>query len=163
MFNIHKHTFFSPGKAASLPKTSAEKSLKAYPITIDITPLDQWTFYGAPYIAYKFRPSGIESYYDQTGKRQRCPVQDFPCTVYLQPNDPPNTPSAILSGIIAVLFWTGSATTTGIAVTASRGTVTLAKITGNTVAVYWSGKKTDDPVMITIREAQETEKLKHDS
>lgn len=71
MFNIHKHTFFSPGKAASLPKTSAEKSLKAYPITIDITPPEEWTYYGVPYVGYRYCPAGIDSYYDQKGKRRR--------------------------------------------------------------------------------------------
>lgn len=149
---MNPDTSFSVDKS-TIQLKKGETLLKAYPFTIDITPLDQWTNYG-PAWGYRYRPNGIESYYDQNGKRQRCTVQNFPCTVYLQPNDPANVPSPMLSGIIAVLFRAGSFPATGITVTPSRGDVTLAQITGNTVAIHWLGKKAGDPVTITISETK---------
>lgn len=121
---------------------------------IELAPFDQWIDHSQGGPAWYYYPSGLDSYYDQYGKRKedtRGASTSFPCTAYLQKAN--SYQSNNISGIIAVLFNTGSLTVSNLSAAASRGTVTLIQVKNNLVAIYWYGIKNSDPVTITISEA----------
>lgn len=122
---------------------------------IALAPFDQWINHSQGGPASYYYPQGLNSYYDQYGKRKedtRGVSISFPCTAYLQ--KPDNYQPNDISGIIAVLFNTGSLTVSNLSAAASRGTVTLIQVKTNLVAIYWYGIKNSEPVTITISEAR---------